>query len=91
MEAALSSQTHSSDVEIWLSVNGNSHEVAQLGPDFLILRHRQGVELSPCPATISLRVDDADKSWQVRLTEGVSPNRVRTPLSSQTVAVNPTA
>jgi|SRR5271166_5198439 len=61
---------HSADVSIGLLIDGNWLRVAQLGPDFLILR--EGAEHSPCDAVIKLRVDDVERHWTVRLPEGIS-------------------
>ena len=75
-------RSRSADVDISLHVNGDTYQVAQLGPDFLILRHRSKVSLDSCTARVTMRVDDAEDSWPVELTEGVCPESVRTPIST---------
>lgn len=45
-------------------------EVAQLGPDFLILT--EPMSHPPCEATVVLRVDAADRLCPVRLPHGIS-------------------
>lgn len=66
---------HSADVSIGLLIDGNWPRVAQLGPDFLILRDR--VEHPPCDALIKLCVDDVERRWAVTLPEGILPGSDR--------------
>jgi hypothetical protein len=65
-----------------LLVEGNSLPVAQLGPDFLLLR--AVADFPPCEAIVKLRVDSIERQWTVRLPQGISPasRRVMLALSS---------
>lgn len=69
MNALDSYPGHSADVSIALLINGASLPVAELGPDFLVLR--VVVEHPPCDAVVKLRVDDSEREWRVGLPEGV--------------------
>lgn len=66
---------HSAEIEMQLLVNGTTLPIAQLGPDFLILR--QSAAHSPTEATIVMRVDASERRWQVRLPEGLAVGRER--------------
>jgi len=70
----------SSQVQMRLNVNGFSLPIAQLGPDFLILR--DPIDHEPCAARISLSVDGDESHRNVRLHEGIRRNEARTPISS---------
>jgi len=70
----------SSQVQMRLNVNGFSLPIAQLGPDFLILR--EPIDHEPCVARISLSVDGDVSHRSVRLHEGIRRNEVRTPIST---------
>jgi hypothetical protein len=61
---------HSADVSISLVLNGCSIPVAQLGPGFLLLDSPS--ERPPGSGTIVLRVDQSERSWTVRLPDGIS-------------------
>ena len=56
-----------------LSVDGISIPVAQMGPDFVLLR--EPISLPPCDATLVIRVDQAEKQWLVRLPNGVAGSK----------------
>ena len=61
---------HSAEVAISLLLNGHAIPVAQLGPGFLLLD-----EPSDHPAgeaRIVMRVDQVERSWAVRLPNGIS-------------------
>jgi len=53
-----------------LLVNGASLRIAQMGPDFLLLD--QPIDHPPGEATIVFSVDGNERSWPVRLPEGLS-------------------
>jgi hypothetical protein len=72
---------HSADVRISLFVNGLVLPVAQLGPDFLILRN--AVEHAPSDAQISLSIDGAENRWTVHLVDGIHPDRLKTKTSGR--------
>ena len=67
---------HSADVSMWMVVDGCSIPIAQMGPDFLIIR--ESVEFPPSDAEITLRVDGHEEHWAVKLPEGVRPGQTRT-------------
>jgi hypothetical protein len=67
---------HSADVRIYLSVNGLVLPVAQLGPDFLILR--KSTSHPPAQAEISMSVDGDEERWKIHLPEGIAPEKVKT-------------
>jgi hypothetical protein len=75
MDITSSHNGHSAQVKIWLLVNGTSIEVAQLGPDFLLLD--APVEQPPGAASIVLRVDHSERRWDVHLPEGISADSDR--------------
>jgi hypothetical protein len=55
-----------------LILNGMSLPIAQLGPDFLVLD--APVNHPPANASVSLKVDNAERHWDVRLPNGISPD-----------------
>ena len=59
---------HSAAVTMLLESNGGAFEVAQLGPDFLILATAQ--TLLAGPATLTLRIDEAEERQAISLSEG---------------------
>jgi hypothetical protein len=61
-------------------VIGSTLAVAQLGPDFLILR--QTIDHPPTEATIVMRVDAKERRWSVNLPDGLSANRERAAISA---------
>ncbi len=62
-----------------LYVNGYVLPIAQLGPEFLILR--TPVEHAPTDAEISLIIDGDESRWTVHLDNGIHPDRLRTAIS----------
>jgi hypothetical protein len=66
---------HSAEVKISLAVNGHRLPVAQLGPDFILLD--KPIDFPPSDGRIVLRVDDSERSWDVRLPEGISARHGR--------------
>jgi len=71
MELPLSSQGgHSAQVTMRLLVNGLSLPVAQMGPDFILLR--APVNQGPTIATLVMQVDQNERRWNVRLPDGIS-------------------
>lgn len=53
-----------------LLVNGSALPIAQMGPDFLLLR--AGVAHPPTEADILLRVDASERQWRVYLPDGIA-------------------
>jgi hypothetical protein len=70
---------HSADVRMQLSLNGYVLPIAQLGPEFLILR--SPVEHGPAEAEIMLSIDGNERRWMVHLDNGIHPDRERTVIS----------
>ncbi len=62
-----------------LLLNGSSIPVAQMGPDFLILK--SPFEHPPGDARLELCVDASERRWKVRLPNGISS-------CSRTVAIS---
>jgi hypothetical protein len=61
---------HSTQVNMKLLVNGSSIPVAQMGPDFLLLK--ETIEHPPANASIVMQVDASERRWNVRLPDGIS-------------------
>jgi hypothetical protein len=59
-----------------LLIDGGPISVAQMGPDFLLLR--EPFDHPPCEACFVLHVDEDERQWDVRLPDGISAtsNRV---------------
>jgi hypothetical protein len=71
-----SSAGHSADVRIQLWVNGCVFPVAQLGPEFLVLR--TPVDHPPCDAEIAMSIDGCESCWSVHLVNGIQVGRRKT-------------
>ena len=69
------SRGYSADVSIQLYVNGHVLPVAQLGPDFLILR--TPVDHPPADAEIRMSIDGDESRWPVRLVNGIAAEQVK--------------
>jgi hypothetical protein len=59
---------HSAEVKMHLRVGEQVISIAQMGPDFLILR--SAVEFPPCCGRIWLSIDGREREWDVRLPKG---------------------
>ncbi len=70
---------HSADVRIHLHVNGCVLPVAQLGPEFLVLR--TPIDHPPCDAEIALSIDGHDSRWAVHLPNGIQVGQRKTAIS----------
>ncbi len=70
---------HSAEVRMHLLVNGCSFPIAQLGPDFLILR--EPAECAPTTAEITLNIDGDEERWRVALPQGLHSDQIRTPVA----------
>jgi hypothetical protein len=66
---------HSADVRMRLLLDGASLPLAQLGPDFLLLE--SSADHAPGEATIVVSIDGNERSWGVRLPEGISARSKR--------------
>jgi hypothetical protein len=64
-----------------LLANGRSYRIAQLGPDFLILRDK--VDSPPTEGEITLNVDGHEESWRVHLPDGLTPMQTKTPVTKR--------
>jgi hypothetical protein len=80
---------HSADVRIALAVNGHVFSVAQLGPDFVVLRNP--VPHPPAEAELSLSIDGQEERWRVHLIDGILVDGGDTRFCSSTGAVNGTS
>lgn len=58
-----------------LVVNGSILPIAQLGPDFLLLR--ETIDHPPGEAMIVLKVDASERRWTVTLVDGISVEQER--------------
>lgn len=52
-----------------LMLNGSMLSIAQLGPDFLLLR--ETADHPPAEATIVMNVDGNERRWKVALPDGI--------------------
>lgn len=66
---------HSAQVEMRLILNGESVSISQMGPDFLLISPVG--DHPPGEATILLQVDQTERSWRVRLPNGISAASAR--------------
>lgn len=70
---------HSADVQITLNLASLSVAVAQLGPNFIILR--QGVNHPPAEGEMVLKIDSSESRWTVFLPDGLRDDLVRIPIT----------
>lgn len=71
-----------------LAVNGHVFSVAELGPDFVILRNP--VAHPPAEAELSLSIDGHEERWRVDLIDGIVPGGGDTRFRSCSAHVNGT-
>ncbi len=76
MAASQQGRGYSADVRMELSVNGHVLSIGQLGPDFIILR--DPIDHPPAEALITMSIDGHEKSWHVRLLNGICAGQVET-------------
>jgi len=62
-----------------LLLNGISIPIAQMGPDFLILT--ETIDQPPSNATLVMQVDEIERQWDVRLSNGISSGSKRVAIS----------
>jgi hypothetical protein len=62
-----------------LSINGHILSIAQLGPDFIILRNP--TDHSPAVGQITVWIDDHERRWNVNLPDGIRADQDETPIS----------
>jgi hypothetical protein len=77
--ANLNSPGHSANVRLELHLNGQVLPIAQLGPDFLVLR--ESIDHPPVDAEIAMSIDGHESRWPVRLDQGLSAAQRRAPIS----------
>lgn len=70
----------SAEVRIELAVNGFILPVAQLAPNFLMLR--EPVDHQPSTAEITMSIDGRERRWNVYLPDGISAAEPRTRIAS---------
>lgn len=63
-----------------LLLNGVSFRIAQMGPDFLFIESPSAQP--PARATIELQVDDAQRTWEVNLPQGIKAGDERVVLAA---------
>jgi hypothetical protein len=71
-----SRQTHSADVWAQLVVSGHVFKVAQLGPGYLFLD--EPIDLPPCDAVLSFRIDDSLSVRELKLPFGIRAGQRKT-------------
>jgi len=71
---------HSAQVKMRLLVGGHSIPVAQMGPDFVLLENP--VNHPPADASVVLQVDQSERSWNVRLPNGISAGTKRVAIAA---------
>ena len=71
MDTRKTTTGHSADVRIALAVNGHVFSVAELGPDFVVLRNP--IPHPPAEAELSLSIDGHEERWRVDLIDGILP------------------
>jgi hypothetical protein len=63
---------YSSEVQLFLIVEGRSYSLAQIGPDFVTLR--EPAELPPAEAEVVMIIDGREQNrWAVTLEHGAVP------------------
>jgi hypothetical protein len=70
---------YSADVRIQLTVSGHVLSIAQLGPDFIILRDR--TNHPPAVGEIAMWIDDYERRWNVNLPDGLRADQDETRIS----------
>jgi hypothetical protein len=70
---------HSAKVRMTLHLNGHTLSIAQMGPDFVILR--QPVEHPPADAEITFVVDEQEERWPVYLPDGIRGEQTKVAVS----------
>ena len=72
-------ERYSAKVRIQLTLSGHILSIAQLGPDFIIIRDRK--DHPPATGEIAMWIDDYERRWNVKLPEGIRANQDKTPIS----------
>ena len=66
-------------MHIQLHLGDRALAIAQLGPDFLVLK--TPIDHPPSEAEITLSIDGRERRWRVRLVEGIQSGRRKTAIS----------
>jgi len=80
---------HSAQVRMELHLDGQIFPIAQMGPDFFVLR--QPIEHPPASAELTLRIDESETRWSVNLVDGITASHRKTrttPLQSPIEALS---
>jgi hypothetical protein len=72
----MKNRSHSAEMHMELRLNGHVLAIAQLGPDFLVLR--EPIDHPQADAEITLSIDGHESRWAVRLLDGLSTAQRRT-------------
>ena len=78
----ITTQGHSARVRMELRIHGQVVPIAQMGPDFVIVK--EPVEFPPGQAEIFMSIDGSARSWHVYLVEGVTARRRETRIAPAT-------
>jgi hypothetical protein len=70
---------YSADVRMHLSLNGHVLKIAQLGPNFLVLKN--ATDHPPVDAEIAMCIDGQEDRWRVHLPEGTKSEQRKTAIS----------
>jgi hypothetical protein len=73
-------------VRIQLAVKGHVYSVAQLGPDFVVLRNSS--DHPPAIGEITMSVDGNQRRWSVDLVDGISAERIETKIVERSAQFN---
>ncbi len=67
---AVNNKPYSATVQLILHVNGQDYELAKVGPSRIVLRN--AIQLPPCEATLSIRIDGETTQQTIQLPVGAS-------------------
>jgi hypothetical protein len=81
----LNGSHHSADVRMHLRLNGHILPIAQLGPDFLVLK--DAIDHAPAKAEIDMSIDGHKSRWPVYLVEGLATDRRKSKIVSSDTAI----
>lgn len=73
---------HSANVKMHLRLRGQAIPVVQMGPDFLLVDAAS--DQAPGEASLELKVDASERSWRIRLPEGISAGSKRVTIAAAT-------
>lgn len=78
---------HSAQVSMVLHLDGQDVPLAQMGPDFIILKQSLPLAALPTTASITLKVDEYVKTFPVDFPQGIPAGQRRIALSEVPEAV----